>query len=117
MVENAQKTVQFSITGQDPLEASSALYSNFVGISRVGTDVQMEFIFLDLNQVAVVLEREKQEDKSGERVHMQGKTVAKVVMPGPCFLQLRNHVNMIFDAIEKAMKKEEVTDVRRAGNL
>jgi hypothetical protein len=103
-VAEEKKMTQFQISGEDPLRAVAPTYSNFVGISRVGTDIQFEFIFLDLNQLAQILEQSKTLD-SPERQVLAGKTVAKIVMPGVNFLQVREQFEKIMNALEEEVKK------------
>jgi len=67
--------LKVKIAGQQPLEAPPPWFSNFVAISRVGGEVQCEFIFADINQLANII-RDKQQ--SGEAVEITGKTVAKI---------------------------------------
>ena len=99
-----KKTTQFQISGEDPLQAVAPTYSNFVGISRVGTDIQFEFIFLDLNQLAQILEQSKTVE-SPERQILTGKTVAKIVMPGVNFLQAKEQIEKIMKALEADLQK------------
>jgi hypothetical protein len=99
-----QKILNFRVRGEDPVQAVSALYSNFLAVSRVGTDVQFEFIFLDLNLMAVALEQLKKADKPSIP-DVQGKTVAKVVMPAATFIQLREHFENLFRALEEVIQK------------
>jgi hypothetical protein len=99
-----QKILNFRVRGEDPVQAVSALYSNFLAVSQVGTDVQFEFIFLDLNLVASVLEQLKKAEQPSVP-DLQGKTVAKVVMPAATFVQLRDHFETLFRALEGVIPK------------
>lgn len=99
-----QKLLNFRVSGEDPVAAVSALYSNFLAVSRVGTDVQFEFIFLDLNVIANVLQQFKEADK-GSVPDLRGKTVAKIVMPGANFIQLREHFENLFRALDGVVPK------------
>lgn len=94
-----QKVVNFRVSGQNPIEAVPALYSNFLAVSQVGTDVQFEFIFLDLNLVAGMLKQLK-DLQNPDVPELQGKTVSKLVMPAANFLQLREHFENLFRALE-----------------
>ena len=47
--------VKIKISGQGPLEATAPLFSNFLAISRVGGEVQCEFVFADINELANIL--------------------------------------------------------------
>lgn len=95
------KLQTFQVQGQSPLDAAPALYSNFVAVSRLGTEVQFEFIFLDLNQLAKVLDELK--TAPSETPTVQGKTVAKVVMPAVSFVQLKEPLAKIFEALEATL--------------
>jgi len=95
-----QLTVQ--VKGEEPLSAPPALFSNFLGISRVALDVQFEFIFLDLNQLAQILQQQPGKDKTGAPIGpVEGQTVAKVIMPAAAFVQLKEHISRLMLDIEK----------------
>jgi hypothetical protein len=111
-VAEEKKITQFQISGEDPLQAVAPMYSNFVGISRVGTDIQFEFIFLDLNQLAQILEQGKTAE-SPERQVLAGKTVAKLVMPGVNLLQVREHFEKVMNTLEEEVKKAQNIEVRQ----
>jgi hypothetical protein len=99
-----QKVLNFRVKGDDPMQAVSALYGNFLSVSRVGMDVQFEFIFLDLNMVAGLLEQVKNAEKPGTP-ELQGRTIAKLVMPGATILQLREHFENLFRALDEIVPK------------
>jgi len=108
-----QKIVNFKVKGEPPVQAVPALYSNFLGVSRVGTDVQFEFVFLDLNQVAMVLEQFKTGDVTvGPEV--EGKTVAKVVMPAVTFMQVHEQFEKIFAALKAELPGSEIANAQRS---
>jgi hypothetical protein len=112
----SDKVVNFSVQGQPPLDAAAALFRNFLAVSRLGTEIQFEFVFLDLNQMALALEQFKAEGITGSPV-VQGKTVAKVVMPASAFAQLREQFERIFEAIDQLVPKApEEKDDRRNSN-
>jgi hypothetical protein len=112
----SDNVVNFSVQGQSPLEAAAPLFSNFLAVSRLGTEIQFEFVFLDLNQMAVALEQFKAEGVTVSPV-VQGKTVSKVVMPASAFAQLRGQLEKIFDAIEQLVPRAtEERDDRRNSN-
>jgi len=90
-----QKILNLKVKGEPPIQAAPPLYSNFLAVSQVGTDIQFEFIFLDLNQVAAMIAQ----FKSGEITivpEVEGKTVVKVVMPAATFVQLHEPFEKIF---------------------
>jgi len=94
-----RKQLPLRVVGEDPRQAVSPTFSNFVGISHVGREVQMEFIFLDINQIAQQLEDAKPTQPT-EAPIFEGKTVAKVVIPSWAFLQLKSHMLTIFEKVE-----------------
>lgn len=100
-----KKTLNVRVKGEDPVQAVSALYSNFLAVSRVGTDVQFEFIFLDLNVMAGMLEELKKAEKPSVP-DLTGKTVAKIVMPGLSVKQLRQHFENVFDSLEAELAQK-----------
>lgn len=79
-------------------------FANFLQVSRVATEVQLEFLFVDVNQLALTLQKAK-EGSTEEPHKVSGLSVAKVVMPALNFVQQREHINAIFDAIEKELGK------------
>lgn len=109
-----QKILNFKVKGQPPLQAVPALYSNFLAVSQVGAEVQFEFIFLDLNQVAGLIEQLKSSDVTVVP-EVDGKTVVKVVMPAASFVQLREQFDKIFAALKGLLPNvPEVTDEQRS---
>lgn len=94
-----QKVQNFRVKGEPPVQAVPALFSNFLAVSRVGTEVQFEFVFLDLNYMAVILEQLKAADVT-VTPEVEGKTVAKVVMPAATFVQLYGQFEKIFAALK-----------------
>jgi hypothetical protein len=108
-VPNEEKQFKVNIRGENPLDAQAPLYSNFLGISRLGTDVQLEFVYVDINQLALITEAMKRSTASGPQ-DIAGKTVAKIVMPGANFVQLQEHLNMIFKALKEELQTREVGD-------
>lgn len=114
-----KSVLTFQVKGEPPLEAVPALFSNFLAVSRVGTEVQFEFVFLDLNQVATMLaSKGVSENEDSPAPVLVGKTVAKVVMPAAAFVQLREQLEKIFEALKEILpKSQEVEDERRSSSL
>jgi hypothetical protein len=114
----SDKLIRFSVQGQPPLEAASALFSNFLAVSRLGTEIQFEFVFLDLNQMATVVDQFKAAGVNVSPV-VQGKTVAKIVMPAAAFSQLKEQFEKIFEAIEQLVPKapEEQNERRSSSTI
>lgn len=95
-----KRTMQFRVAGDDPQSAGAPLFSNFVAISHLGREVQVEFIFLDIAQVAQHFQNAKGAEVGQEVPMFQGKTVAKIVVPSWAFLQLKQHMSGIFEKLE-----------------
>jgi hypothetical protein len=110
----SEKTIlNFQVKGEGQGSATPALFSNFLAVSQVGTEVQFEFVFLDLNVLAGMIEQLK---AAGATVTptVDGKTVAKLVMPAAVFAQMKEHFDKIFNALgqegilPKVDKKDEL---------
>lgn len=95
-----KRSMQFRVVGEDPQAAGAPLFSNFVAISHLGREVQLEFIFLDIAQVAQHFENSASSDSQAEMPIFHGKTVAKVIVPSWAFLQLKEHMSGIFQKLE-----------------
>ena len=110
MPENRQ--VKFKVIFEDPKAGPAPLFSNHVGISRAGTEVQFEFSFVDINAVATILQSYKGNSVPSELIEIDGRSVAKVVMPLHVFLQLKDHLQGMFAEIEKELRlaQQEETD-------
>lgn len=112
-----QKVLNIKVKGEPPIQAVPAVYSNFLAVSRIGTDVQFEFVFLDLNYMATVLERLKGPEATGT-VEVEGKTVAKVVMPGRTFVQVQEQLEKIFAALKVELQATpEVANEQRTSSV
>jgi hypothetical protein len=85
--------------GEDPLNVAAPRFSNFLAVSRMGTDVQFEFVYNDINRLAQLLEEARAGNEMPEII--EGKTVVKVVMPAWAVIQLKTHMKTIFDGIEQ----------------
>jgi len=111
------KTLNLQVQGQDARESAPPIFSNFVGIARVATEVQFDFIFLDLNQMALLINAKGSTETPQTPSLVQGQTVAKIVMPSQSFVQLKDHVIRMFSDIEKELKlAKEVQDARSGTN-
>lgn len=100
----SEKTVvNFQVKGEGPGGSTPALFSNFLAVSQVGTEVQFEFVFLDLNLLAKLIEELK---AAGAKTvpTVDGKTVAKVVMPAAVFVQMKEQ----FDKIHAALAEQGI---------
>lgn len=97
-----QKIVNFKVKGDLAAGTVPALYSNFLAVSQVGNEIQFEFIFLDLNQVAMLMEQLKATNATVSQ-ELDGKTVAKIIMPAATLVQLREHFEKIFEALKNVV--------------
>src|SRR5947207_13422036 len=87
------------------------LFSNHVAISRAGTEVQLEFVAVDINSVATKL-NEKRENPDMV-LEVAGKTVAKIVIPLHVFMQLESHLQGIFEQVKRELATPEVHEVHQ----
>jgi hypothetical protein len=94
------RKITLEVSSDETLSPLHASFSNFVQISRVATEVQFEFLFVDINHVALSIEKARGSSEK-EPVKLSGVPIAKVVVPAFNFLQLREHINQMFDAIER----------------
>jgi hypothetical protein len=101
------KDVSFRVVGEDPLDADPPLFANFVAVSHAGNEVQLEFIYLDINQLALRFGQPNEDDvpAAGEliekqNINLRGRTVAKLVVPVSSFLQLKDHLQGMFTKFE-----------------
>ncbi|HEV7521307.1 MAG TPA: hypothetical protein VGP89_09425 [Candidatus Angelobacter sp.] len=104
--------MQLKVVFENPKNAPVPIFSNHVGISQAGTEVQFEFVFLDINHMAQMFEGVKSAFKPSAAptggpagpVEIEGKTVAKIVMPMHVFIQLKPHLIQMFSKIEQELK-------------
>jgi hypothetical protein len=106
------------VSGEDPRKAVSPTFANFVAVSQVGAEVQFEFIFLDLGQLAARLERWKAEgrENAGE---FEGKTVGKVIVPVAALMQVKDHLLGLFKKLEvqdETSQREKTSSEREYGD-
>jgi hypothetical protein len=106
-----RKPMTLHVTGEPPLESAPALFCNFLGVSRLGTDVQFEFIFVDINQLATLVQAankiEPNKTENSPTTPVMGQTVAKIVMPAQSFVQLQHHFEAVFKDIRAELDKQE----------
>ena len=95
-----------TIIGDDPRAAVAPLFANFVAVSHVGNEVQLEFVFLDINMLATQIEQVNRGEIPAD-LKMQGKTIAKIVVPAAQFVQLKDHLSGIFEKLERATNEKQ----------
>jgi hypothetical protein len=104
------RNVTFRVVGEDPLLAGAPIFANFVAISHAGNEVQFEFIFLDINELALRFGQPNADDRpdlSTEQVkdvELRGKTVAKMIVPVSSFVQLEEHLKVVFKRIAEGSR-------------
>jgi hypothetical protein len=100
------KQMLVQVTGQPPLEAGPALFGNFLGISRVGGNIQFEFIYLDLNTLALMMQNTVASNPTATVVPaLTGMTVSKIVMPAEAFVQTEEHFKKMFAEVRAELNK------------
>ncbi len=99
---NPKASVVIHVKGENPLGAPPALFSNFLAMSRVAADVQLEFVFLDFNQVVQIV----QGGQATPPTPVEGQTVAKIIMPAAAFAQLKEHFVKLVADIETEMAQQ-----------
>jgi hypothetical protein len=101
------RPVELKVKLEDPVTLSlPTLFANHVAISRAGTEVQFEFVAMDINVLAMKLAQLQSGEAEGP-VELSGKTVAKVVVPLHFFMQLEGHLEQIFSAIRQEFALNE----------
>lgn len=99
-----ERRIVLEVKSDERLPPVRPAFSNFLQVSRVATEVQFEFLFVDINQIALIIQRAR-DSSAQEPEKLAGLTVAKVVLPALSFMQVREHINQIFEAIEKELGK------------
>lgn len=106
------RPVEIKVKLEDPTKLSiPTLFANHVAISRAGTEVQLEFVALDINVLAGKL-AELQSGEAEGPVELSGKTVAKVVVPLHAFMQLEGHLGQMFASVKEEFALNEGQDER-----
>jgi hypothetical protein len=101
--------IDLKVMTEDPTKSSvPTLFSNHVAIARAGTEVQFEFVALDINALAIKMAAYESAEAPKEPVEIAGKTMAKIVIPLYVFMQLEQHLKMIFSAIKQDYAFNEV---------
>jgi hypothetical protein len=102
--------VELKVRLQDPATQSvPTLFANHIAIARAGTEVQFEFVAMDINVLATKLAELASGGAEGP-VEVSGKTVAKIVVPLHFFMQLEGHLQQLFSAVKQefALNNNEV---------
>jgi hypothetical protein len=84
------------------------LFSNHVARARAGTEVQFEFVALDINALATKMAEYQSVEAPEEPAEIAGKTMARIVVPLYVFMQLEQHLKMIFSAVKQDYAFNEV---------
>jgi hypothetical protein len=106
---------QLKVVFQDPTTVTvPTLFANHLAVSRAGTEIQFEFVAVDINVLATKMEAHQSQGLE-EPIEITGKTVAKIVVPLHVFVQLEGHLGQIFSAIRHEFAlKEGSPNERRA---
>lgn len=105
--DSMRQRVELRVALEDPREVSvPTLFANHVAISQAGTEVQFEFVAIDLNSIATKLTEVTENDSAGP-AEIVGKTVAKVVVPLHVFVQLEGHLQGIFQRVKNEFTPPE----------
>lgn len=105
--QDVRKQLIVQVSGTPPDQTAPALFGNFLAVARVGNQVQLEFIYLDVNVLAQMVQK-TQELAASEPPQVSGQTVVKVVMPAEAFLAVRNHMEKVFSDITRELTKNEL---------
>jgi hypothetical protein len=98
--------VEFKVSAEDP-QSVVPLFSNFVAISRAGTEVQFDFIALDINELALKIAAQGAGQQ--ELPEIKGKMVSRVVVPLHVFMQLEQHIQSMFSTVKQELAFREVS--------
>jgi hypothetical protein len=105
--DTSRPRIELRVFTEDPTKSSvPTLFSNYVAISRAGTEVQFEFVALDINVLAAKMQAQAAEAPGP--VEVTGKTMAKIVLPLHAFMQLEQHLQTIFSAVKQEFAFEKV---------
>jgi hypothetical protein len=101
---------------EDPTKSSvPTLFSNHVAVARAGTEVQFEFVAMDINVLAIKMAEYQSVEAPSGPIEIAGKTVSKIVVPLYVFMQLEQHLQTIFSAVKQDYAFNEVSaNERRA---
>lgn len=100
------KRLEMKVVLEDPaIVGVPTLFANHVAVARAGTEVQFEFVAVDINSIATKLAELSDGEVASPEV--RGKTVTKVVVPLHVFLQLEPHLRGIFSSVRQEFDPED----------
>ncbi len=100
-------TGNVTVTADDNRLSVVPTFANFLQISSVGNDVQFEFMFVDLSDLAAKIDRAKKEQGSKD-FNCNARTVSKMVMPAASFVQLKDHLAQMFENLEAQFNEQQL---------
>ncbi|HLW52948.1 MAG TPA: hypothetical protein VKW06_08895 [Candidatus Angelobacter sp.] len=107
-----QITGNVTITADQNRDAVAPMFANFLAVSSVGNDIQLEFMFVDLSELAASIEKAKR-GEADKDFTCSAKTVSKMIMPAASFVQLKDHLAQMFERLE-AQSDEQSTKQKTA---
>src|SRR6266404_2060876 len=81
-------------------------FANFLAVCSVGSDVQLEFMFVDLSELATQIEKAKT-GEAPKDFTCTSKTVSKLIMPAASFVQLKAHLIQLFERLEAQFNEQQ----------
>jgi hypothetical protein len=100
----SQVTGNITVTADEKRNTIVPSFANFLTVSSVGSDVQFEFMFVDLSDLAAHIDKAKQ--GGGTDFTCMGKTVSKLIVPAASFVQLKNHLAQMFERLEAQLNDQ-----------
>jgi hypothetical protein len=101
-----------TVTADENRNSVAPLFANFLMVSSVGSDVQFEFLFVDLADLAGHIDKAKH-GGGAKDFSCVGKTVSKTIVPAASFVQLKTHLAQMFERLE-AQLNEQATGKKTA---
>jgi len=108
----SQVTGNITVTADENRNSVVPAFANFLMVSSVGSDVQFEFMFVDLSDLAGHIEKAKH-GGGAKDFNCVAKTVSKMVVPAASFVQLKVHLAQMFERLE-AQLNEQATGKKTA---
>jgi len=112
-----QITGNVTVTADENRLSVVPAFANFLQVSSVGNDVQLEFMFVDLSDLAGQIDKAKKEEGSKD-FSCSARTVSKMIMPAASFVQLKDHLAHMFENLEAQFNEQQLTKKppKRVGN-
>lgn len=98
-----------TVTTDDSGFDATPIFANFLRVSYVGAEVQFEFIYVDIAELAQHIEKAKS-NEGGKDFELHGETVAKVIVPSASFVQLKEHLVGMFGQLEAQFNEQQFAE-------